>query len=240
MHDGAHSAGVAHAGAEFAARREELGISQRQLAAMKILSAPALIAFEKGRSWPRDRTRAKLERAVDWPPGTLAKLSTGQAAPSQASQAFEAGVKGSEDPTDLLSRAVTMAADQISAAIDALPREADPQFSDRVRTLLADTRQLEALAARAVRSSRGAPEVIKLLREIRQRYDALMTRAAGTPGATLGQRLYLARSRASLSAAEAAGALDLAPEVVLALESEQPILDEHRRRIEAFIAGLAG
>ena len=77
MHDDADALGVARAGAAFAARREELGISQRQLAAMKIIGAPNLIAFEKGRSWPREKTLAKLEQVVGWPPGTLAKVRAG-------------------------------------------------------------------------------------------------------------------------------------------------------------------
>ncbi|AMC75534.1 alanine-rich protein [Mycobacterium tuberculosis] len=44
--------GVVRAGAAAAARRRELDISQRSLAADGIINAGALIAFEKGRSWP--------------------------------------------------------------------------------------------------------------------------------------------------------------------------------------------
>src|SRR5690606_3683689 len=61
--------GVARAGAAVAARRKELGISQRSLAADKIVNAGALIAFEKGRSWPRKSTREKLEDILHWPHG---------------------------------------------------------------------------------------------------------------------------------------------------------------------------
>ena len=53
--------GIARAGAAVAARREELHITQRNLARDKIMNAGALIAFEKGRSWPRRQTLAKLE-----------------------------------------------------------------------------------------------------------------------------------------------------------------------------------
>src|SRR3954471_6855625 len=69
--------GLVRAGAAAAARRRELDISQRSLAADGIINAGALIAFEKGRSWPRDRTRAKLEEVLQWPPGTIAQLKEG-------------------------------------------------------------------------------------------------------------------------------------------------------------------
>lgn len=235
MHDAAEDVGVARAGAAFAARRDELGISQRELAKMKIISAPALIAFEKGRSWPRDKTRAKLEQAVKWPPGTLAKLSAGHKAPTNGAK------EGSTDASGgLLSGAVTMAAGAVVAAIDKLPGVDDPTFSDRARAVLADLRHLEALTARAVRGSQGSPDMIKLLREIRHRYDGLMARAAAAPGATLGQRLYTARNAAALTVAEAAGALDVAPDVVLAVEAEEPVSEEDRRRIEDLIKNLTG
>jgi transcriptional regulator with XRE-family HTH domain len=211
-----------------------LGISQRELAKLKVISAPALIAFEKGRAWPRDKTRAKLEQVVQWPPGTLAKLSGGAQAP--AADAKEA--RG--DTAELLSGAVALAARPVLGAVDSLPSDDDPVFSERARAVLADLRHLEALTARAVRSSHGSPEVIKLLREIRHGYDALMARAAAAPGATLGQRLYTARNAAALSVAEAAGALDVAPEVVLDVESELDVSAEHRRRIEALIAAVTG
>ncbi|HEX7827811.1 MAG TPA: transcriptional regulator, partial [Mycobacterium sp.] len=59
------------AGAAAAARRRELDISQRSLAADGIINAGALISFEKGRSWPRERTRLRLEEVLHWPPGTI-------------------------------------------------------------------------------------------------------------------------------------------------------------------------
>ena len=66
--------GLVRAGAAAAARRRELDISQRSLAADGTINAGALIAFEKGRSWPRERTRAKLEEVLQWPQGTIARL----------------------------------------------------------------------------------------------------------------------------------------------------------------------
>ena len=237
MHDEAEALDVARAGAAFAARREELGISQRELARMKIMNASALIDFEKGRAWPRERTRAKLEKVVAWSPGTLAKLRAGGKAP--ASAAMESS-GAQADTADVVTGAVTVAVGQVMAAIETLPADEDAAFSERVSVVLADLRTLETITARAVRSSQGSPEVIKSLRLIRQRYSELMARAAAAPSATLGQRLYTARNAAALSVAEAAGALDVAPDVVVAAESEQPVSREDRRRIEALITQLTG
>lgn len=237
MHDDADGVGGARAGAAFAARREELGISQRQLATMKIIGAPNLIAFEKGRSWPREKTLAKLEQVVQWPPGTLAKVrASGEV---NVSGAIEVGSPGS-DAAAVVTGAVGVAVGQVLNAIDKLPEDGDAAFAEQVRTVLADLRSLESITARAVRSSQGSPEVIKSLRLIRHRYSELMARAAAAPGATLGQRLYTARSAAALSVAEAAGAMQISPDVVVAAEAEQPVADEDRRRIEALIAELSG
>lgn len=235
MHDDADAVDVARAGAAFAARREELGLSQRELAAMKIVSAPTLIAFEKGRTWPRDRTRAKLEQAVQWPPGTLARLSVG--GDPDTSTAKESR---QDDPSALVTGAVAMAVGQVLATADALPPDDDPAFGARVRVVLNDLRALDAMTARAMRSTHGSPQVIRLLSQIRHRYAELTTRAAAAPGATPGQRLFAARHRASLSVPEAASALGVSPELVTAAESEQPVDDDIRDRIDGFLAALAG
>jgi ribosome-binding protein aMBF1 (putative translation factor) len=236
MQDEANADGIANAGAAFASRREELGISQRQLAKMGIINASTLIAFEKGRSWPRERTRAKLERVVEWPPGMLARLYAGQT-PS-TSTAMEPG-RSESDAAAVITGAVTVAVEQVLASAAALPDDSDASFAERVSGVLADLRTLDSVTARAVRSSQGSPEVIKALRRIRARYGELMVRAAAATGATLGQRLYTARTGASLSVAEAAGAMDVAPDVVLAAESEQPVTEDNQRRIEKLIGELA-
>lgn len=232
----ADAGGVARAGAQFAARRKELGISQRKLASMRIISAPALIAFEKGRAWPRDKTRATLEKVVQWPPGTLARLSAGTQAPASDAK----GSSATQDSAALLSGAVALAAQPVFASVEILPPADDPAFVEQAGRVLADLRQLESLTARAVRTSQGSAEVIKLLRDVRQRYDQVMSRAAAAPGATLGQRLYAARSAAAFSTAEAAGAAGVAPDVVMAVESEETISEDAAARIEALIRDLSG
>ena len=96
----------------------------------------------------------------------------------------------------------------------------------------------DQITARAVRTSQGSPGVIKSLGAVRRRYDELMIRAAATPEATLGQRLYTARRRANLTAAEAAAALGAPADLIIAVESETPPPGDMRARIEEVIAEL--
>ena len=77
MPDDASAPGTVRVGAAFASRRQELGITQRELARKGFITASSLIAFEKGRSWPRERTRAMLEELAQWPAGTLAGIRAG-------------------------------------------------------------------------------------------------------------------------------------------------------------------
>ena len=258
MADDGDDPGVLRAGHAFAARRQEIGLSQRQLARQKIITQANLISFEKGRSWPREKTRARLEQVARWPPGTLAKLRGSVGAPESAA----IGIPGSAnievgghaaipaigngaietsprlETAALVTRAVSVAVNQVLATSEKLPGDEEPGFAEAAGAVLADLRELEAIAARAVRSSQGAPEVIKALRLIRTSYDDLMTRAAAAAGATLGQRLYTARNRAALSAAEAADILGVTPDVVTAAEREQPVSRAEAARIEALITGL--
>jgi transcriptional regulator with XRE-family HTH domain len=234
MSDEADALGVSRAGAAFAARRRELGLSQRKLASMKVITAPALIAFEKGRAWPRERTRALLEEAVQWPAGSLARLRAG------GSTSFSGSADSARDDSPTVAGAITVAMSAVNSAIDALPAVDDPTFTPRVQSVLADLRQLESITAQAVRSSQGASAVIKTLALIRHRYDALMTQAAATAEATLGQRLYTARREANLSVEESAAAMQTAPDVVTAVEGEKPISADDQQRIEALIATLRG
>jgi ribosome-binding protein aMBF1 (putative translation factor) len=233
MSDEAGALGMSRAGAAFAARRRELGLSQRKLASMKVITAPALIAFEKGRAWPRERTRALLEEAVQWPAGSLARLRAG------GSTSFS-GSDSARDDSPTVAGAITVAMSVVNSAIEAMPAVDDPTFTPRVRSVLADLRQLESITAQAVRSSQGASAVIKTLALIRHRYDALMTQAAVTADATLGQRLYTARREANLSVEESAAAMQTAPDVVTAVEGEKPISADDQQRIEALIATLRG
>jgi transcriptional regulator with XRE-family HTH domain len=227
--------GIARAGAAVAARRRELDIKQRNLAKFKIINAGALIAFEKGRSWPRERTRAKLEEILQWPAGTIATIRYGGQVPGAVPE------QPADDGTaSLIAGTVEVAMTTLGAAIASLPADDDPEFPTRTTVILAELRKLEAVVARAAQRSRGTPDVVLALRTVRGGYDDLMFRAAATPGATLGQRLYAARRRANLSAAETANAAGLPVELVDAVEAGEPAADADTGALNALIASLDG
>lgn len=225
--------GVIRAGAAAAARRRELDISQRSLAADGIINAGALIAFEKGRSWPRPRTRAKLEKVLQWPAGTIARIrreereedadETTPAAPPQANTA------------SLIAQALVAAVDGCRLAITVLPQANDPDFTARVTPILADLRQLEAIAVQTTRISGITPELIKALGTVRRHHDKLMTLGATAPDAPLAQRLYAARRRAKLSTQETAQAAGVTEEMIIRTEAEEALPAPVTDAIEALI-----
>jgi transcriptional regulator with XRE-family HTH domain len=233
MLDDASAPGTARAGAAFADRRQELRITQRELAKKGLITASSLIAFEKGRSWPRERTRAMLEELVRWPAGTLAGIRAGGEIPGSA-----VSPDTEEADAPLIIGAVDVALSTVNAAITNLPPDAHPKFAEYARAILSDLRRLETITARAVRTSQSSPGVIKSLAAVRRRYDELMTRAAAAPGATLGQRLYTARRRANLTTEEAAAALGAPADLIIAVESETPPPGDTGSRIEELIAEL--
>ena len=212
-------AGVARAGAAAAARRRELDISQRSLAADGIINAGALIAFEKGRSWPRERTRAKLEEVLQWPPGTIERLRQGE----PIARKSDAEAAPGSDEGQLIAQAVITAVHSLDAAVEALPAIDDSDFTPRVAAILADLRQLEAVAARATRISKVTPTLIKALGAVRRQIDDLTMRAASAPRATLGQRIYATRRRANLTIAETAQAAGVSEDDLLKAEAEEPV-----------------
>ncbi len=229
--------GVVRAGAAAAARRRELDISQRSLAADGIINAGALIAFEKGRSWPRKRTRTKLEEVLRWPAGTIERIRRGEPVAEHAAPPDD----HSEDHTEtggavsLVAQAVVAAVDGCSLAIAALPPAHDAGFVERAAPILADLRQLEAVAVRATRISRITPELIKALSAVRRHRDELMVLGATAPGAPLGQRLYAARRRANLTAEETAVAAGVAEDMIARAEADEPVPAHVAAAIETLI-----
>src|SRR6476469_9483894 len=227
--------GMVRAGAAAAARRRELDISQRSLAAHGIINAGALIAFEKGRSGPRERTRAKLEEMLRWPPGTIARLRHG----APASVDHRAGPTAEPgDDVPLIAQAVVTAVSTFDTAIEALPSVEDPDFTLRATKILADLRQLEAVAARAARISKVSPPLIKALSAVRTRYDELMLRAARAPRATVGQLLYAAGRAATLTILDTAQVAGVSEQDIIGAEAEEPISASAVRKIEALIDQL--
>ena len=60
----------------------ERGLTQEALAATAGVDPTTVNAFLKGRNWPQVRTRAKLEVALGWPVGMLAKIAAGHEPPA--------------------------------------------------------------------------------------------------------------------------------------------------------------
>jgi DNA-binding XRE family transcriptional regulator len=233
VQDEPHATGSRRAGAAYAARRQELALTQRELARKGIITASSLIAFEKGRSWPRERTRATLEEIVRWPAGTLADIAAGGDIPGSADAAF-----AEPSQETVIVGAIEVAMSSVNAAIANLPALDSPKYAERIRAVLADLRRLESVTARAVRTSQGSASVIKSLIAIRRRYDELMTHAATARGATIGQRLYTARRHANLTPAEAAAAIGAPVDLIIAVENETAPPAEARSRLEALIDDL--
>lgn len=227
-------AGIVRAGAATAARRRELNISQRSLAADGIINAGVLIAFEKGRSWPRERTRAKLEEVLRWPPGTIARIRQGE--PAGASKPPAPSLTGVE--VALIVETIQTAVRMVDPSIDALPDPEDPDFTPQATRILADLRRLETAVARAGQLGTVTPPLIKALSAVRTRYDRLMLRAATAPRPTLGQRLYSARRGANLTIGETARAAGVSDDDIVAAEAEQPLAPTVADAIEALIAEL--
>jgi hypothetical protein len=106
--------------------------------------------------------------------------------------------------------------------------------------ILAGLRKLQDSLADAASRSRVTPSVIVALSGVRTRYDDLMATAANGPGATLGQRLYIARGRAKLTTKEAANGVGLRKDLIEAVEAEEPVLEDEASRIKDLIAALGG
>jgi transcriptional regulator with XRE-family HTH domain len=223
---------MARAGAAAAARRRELDISQRRLAADGIINAGALISFEKGRSWPRDKTRAKLEEVLRWPPGTIDRLRTGADSDDGTARDHDA------DEGSLIAEAVVAAVNALGGTIDALPTLQDPDFTPRLTPVLSDLRQLEGVAARATRIGTVTPTLLRALSAVRRRIEELTLLGATAPHATLGQRLYAARRKANLTVVETARAAGVAEEAVTRLESEHPVSPTTAAAVEVLLGQL--
>jgi pSer/pThr/pTyr-binding forkhead associated (FHA) protein len=227
---------VARAGRAVATRRRELDITQRSLARDKVINAGTLIAFEKGRSWPRRGTLAKLEEVLSWPAGTITRIRNGSPADPD-SEVTEVLTDTVQAP--LMAEAVEIALHNIGPSVSALPDPSEPEFTQRATPLLANLRQLETVAANAARNARGTPSVALALSAVRRCYNDLMLRAAKSPSATLGQRVYGARHSAELSVEEAANAAGVSTQTLLDAESERSVPPDAVEAISTLIAQLA-
>lgn len=153
-----------------------------------------------------------------------------------------------EEPTEAITPtvqvAITIDAAEIAlrgvyARIAMLPMSDDPQFAAEAAALLAELRRLELTLTNAARSATGRPELAITLGEVRQTYTDLMRRAARTPSATLGQRLYAARHHCQLTVQETANAAGVAAEDVANVEAELSVPDPVAATLERFVDVVA-
>lgn len=225
---------IARAGAAVAARRTELDLSRRLLARDGIINAGTLNSLEKGKHWPKASTLRKLEDALGWPAGTIARLRDGQGGdPAETTVALTSTIQASH-----MAQATTIALDALRSRIAALPDPDQPDFTGAAAATLDELRRLERLTAEAARGAVGATEITVALGGVRSAYRDLMLRAARSPHATLGQRLYAARHSAELSEAEAAGAAGIPAAAVTAAETGQPISASDVTAIETLLAAM--
>lgn len=207
---------VARAGAAVAARRKELDLPQRLLAANGIMSVGSLIDLEKGRRWPRRATRAKLEEALGWPQGRIASIRNQRVEPDdEQTTALTNTVR-----MPMMAEVVEVALANITTTIESLPATSDPDFAPRANRILADLRKIESSTTRAANAATGDSSVAIILGAVRKTYRDLMLRAARSPGATLGQQLFAARHRNELSIEELANAAGVQVEAIRAAEGE--------------------
>ncbi|MBP1823212.1 FHA domain-containing protein [Mycobacterium sp. OAE908] len=229
--------GLARAGRAFAVRREEMGFSQRKLSDDNVIGQSNLVAFEKGRSWPRNSTLAKLEQAVGWPAGTLARIRRGGPIPTESAETATEVLTDSVRVSVFLD-AIRLHLDDIKGRVSALPPQTAPTFGAQAAELLTKLRQVQATAHEAAAGSKG-PGIALLLSDIRRTYNDLVVRAAGAPGARLSHRLYAARHRAELTVEETANAAGLGAQTVADVEADRPVSPGDMAALESLIAQLA-
>lgn len=258
-----HDAGNVYAGAQFAAARRQLRLSQRALASDGVINAGALISFEKGRSWPRKATREKLEDVVHWKRGTIDKLRRDYANGGQTTAAVSVPVLAAvPDPekTVVVPPAPAPAPPSPSreetgtSAIDPgflaqwarqnlalarahraeLPAASKPAYQPAVARLISELASLELL----VHNASATPELRPVFLQVRNELREVMLAAAESPTATSGQRLFAVRDRDRLSVEDAAMLAGVPAESVRAFETGGEVPATDKAVLENFLASL--
>ncbi|MFB1299578.1 FHA domain-containing protein [Mycobacterium sp. pW049] len=222
---------IARAGAAVAARREELGLSQRKLADDHIVSQSVLVKFERGVHWPRASTIAKIEAYLRWPPGLIHRIRRGAAVPDDESTE----VLSPTIQVAVLIDASEIALGGLQARAAVLPPSDSPRFSSEIAVLLAELRRLERTVAAAARTSTRRPELARLLGDVRRASSELIAAAAQAPTASLGQRLAAVRNANRLSIDETASAAGVPAEDIHAAESDRLVSADAATSLEQFI-----
>jgi transcriptional regulator with XRE-family HTH domain len=226
-------AGIAAAGAAVVRRREELGFTQRKLMDDGVIGQSNLVAFERGRRWPRENTRAKLEKALGWGPGHLARLRHAAIdRPEKTTDAMSATVRVS-----VLVQALELALSGIKARIETLPHPDADSFTDRAGVLLEELGRVHTTATQTVRTAKGSAMAV-LLGDVRRTHNKLVVRAARAPGSPLSQRLYAARHLAELTVQETAAAAGVDAGFVADAEAGQQIPEAISESLQALVEQL--
>ncbi len=223
--------GVRFAGAQFAAWRKKMGVSQRQLMSEKVISHAALRAFEKGTAWPREQTRAKLENRLGLRAGQIDDWRYHDGAPAKASSAIPASI-------EVIASALEAAVQSQTTAAQNLPTPEDPRYWATAVERLHDLHKLDDTV---VAASRLAPTeaVLTQLRNVRHTYDQLIRAVAAARPEEYGPQLYLARTSMQMSIAEAAEAAGVAPGMISAVESCQVEATPEVRALLEHLGGAA-
>jgi transcriptional regulator with XRE-family HTH domain len=224
---------LARAGAAVAERREELGYSSRRLSDDGVISHGELEDLERGRSWPPESTREKVELALRWPLGTITRVARGGEVPEDD----DTGTLSDSVQLEVMLDYAKIALDGLAARIATLPPVSDPDFGAQAAEQLAQLRRLQATTANAARSA-PALDIMLALSDVRRTYSDLMLRAAIAPAATLGQRLYAARHRAQLSVEETAAGSGVDVDAVNAVEAERVVSVEVSAALEDVVYRL--
>ena len=102
--------------------------------------------------------------------------------------------------------AADIAVRAIRARAELLPNPYDRRFTRDITRMLAELRRLDRTLTAAARNAPGRLEVAVALAGVRQIRATLVVQAAGSPQATLGQRMGAVRQRSGLTASEVAAA----------------------------------
>lgn len=227
---------TAVAGAAVKARREELGYSRQDIEDDGILGQSELAAFERGVVWPDEDVRARLEKALKWPQGTLGRVHSGGAVPDEPDETTEFITESVRMAVLLDSYELTLSA--LKARVAALSVVTSSTYNDEA-ALLADLRKLEASVVGTIRTAKETAALVLVLSDVRRTYTDLVTRASCAPDAPLSVRLFAARRQAELTVEETAGAAGVDVTAVTDAEANREIGAVAAAALETFLAELA-
>jgi transcriptional regulator with XRE-family HTH domain len=227
--------GAVRAGQAVAARREELGLSQRRLADDGVVSQSVLVSFERGSHWPRPATIAKIETYLRWPAGTIASIRAGAPMPEDdATETLSPTVQ-----IAVLVDAVDIALGGLDARVADLPNPGTPGFRQGITTMLTELRRLDRTVVDAARGSDRGLELARILSTIRAKQREFTMLAGQAPGATLGQSLAATRDVHRLDVGAVAALTGLTVQEVQSAEADQPVRGPATAALEALIGALS-